>query len=127
MNNWYKNLTKPPYTPPSSYFPIAWGVLYTLMTISFFIVLSKPNSNDKYKAIYLFLIQLVFNFVWSYVFFELKLINIALLDVILLLIALCFTIWYFFKVSKIAGFLLIPYFLQVIFAIYLNLGILLLN
>ena len=127
MNLWYQALTKPPFTPPASYFPIAWGILYTLMTIAFFIVLSKPHSKDKYIAINVFIVQLVFNFAWSYVFFEMKSINLALLDVIFLLITLIFTMIYFYKVSKVATYLLIPYLLQVIFATYLTLGLLILN
>ena len=127
MNEWYNTLTKPPYTPPASYFPIAWGILYTLMTIAFFVVLSKPNSQNKYIAVNLFLFQLVLNFTWSYVFFEMKSISLGLLDVIFLLILVVFTIIYFFKISKLAGILMIPYLLQVIFALYLNFGFLILN
>lgn len=127
MNIWYQTLTKPPFTPPTSYFPIAWGILYTLMAISFVLIITKPKSLDKYFALSFFITQLVFNFLWSYIFFELKLINIALLDVILLCIFLILTLVYFFKISKPAFWLLIPYLLQVIFAIYLNFGILILN
>ena len=127
MNEWYSALNKPPFTPPAAYFPIAWTVLYTLMTISFFIILSKPSSKDKYAGVNLFLIQLMLNFIWSYIFFELKSIKLALVDVILLFIILCFTVFYFFKISKLAAILLILYILQVVFAIYLNAGILVLN
>ena len=127
MNIWYQTLTKPPFTPPASYFPIAWGILYTLMTIAFFIVLSKPHSQDKYIAVNLFLFQLVLNFTWSYVFFEMRSIMLGLIDVALLLILLTLTIYYFLKVSKLAGILLVPYLLQVIFALYLNAGFAILN
>ena len=127
MNLWYNTLQKPPLTPPASYFPMAWGILYSLMTIAFFIILSKPHSQDKYIAVNLFLFQLILNFTWSYVFFEMKSIRLALLDVIFLLIILFLTIIYFFKISKLAGILLIPYLLQVIFALYLNFGIAILN
>ena len=127
MNIWYQTLTKPPFTPPASYFPIAWGILYSLMTIAFFIVLSKPHSQDKYVAVNLFLFQLVLNFTWSYVFFEMKSITLGLIDICLLLILLSLTIIYFFKISKIAGLLLIPYLFQVIFALYLNIGLAVLN
>lgn len=127
MNSWYTTLIKPPLTPPTSYFPIAWSVLYFLMTIAFFIVLFKPHSKNKYIAINLFLVQLIINFTWSYVFFELKSIPLGLLDVTFLLIFLIYTVIFFFKLSKTAGILLIPYLLQVIFALYLNLGIAILN
>lgn len=127
MNLWYKSLVKPPLTPPASYFPLAWGILYTLMTIAFLIVLSKPHSKDKYIAVNLFLIQLIINFIWSYVFFEMKSIGLALVDVLILVVLLILTMVYFFRLSKLSGILLIPYLLQVIFAIYLNAGIVILN
>lgn len=127
MNDWYKALNKPAFTPPSAYFPIAWGILYTLMAISFIIIMSKPHSTNKYIAVNLFLFQLILNFTWSYVFFEIKSISFALIDLIFLFIFLCLTIYFFYKISKIASFLLIPYLLQVIFALYLNIGILTLN
>lgn len=127
MNEWYSNLNKPPLTPPAAYFPVAWAILYTLMAVSFFVILSKPSTREKYIAVNLFLIQLMLNFIWSYVFFELKSIILALINVILLFIFLCLTVYYFYKISKYAALLLVPYLLQVIFAIYLNLGILLLN
>lgn len=127
MNTWYKELVKPPFTPPDTYFPAAWGILYTLMTISFFIILSKPHSKEKFIALNLFLIQLVLNFSWSYIFFNMQSIRLAMADVVLLLMFLIFTVISFFKISKTAGWLLIPYILQVIFAVYLNAGLLILN
>jgi len=120
-------LIKPPLTPPAVYFPVAWGVLYTIMAISFFIILVNKNNKNKCTAVMLFGLQLVLNFLWCYLFFKMQSIRLALLDVILLLIILIFTIIKFFKISKAAGWLLIPYLLQVIFALYLNAGLLILN
>lgn len=128
MNNiWYLTLEKPPFTPPAQYFPIAWSILYALMTIAFFVILFKPNSQNKYIAINLFILQLILNFTWSYVFFGMQSPMLGLIDVIFLFIVLAFTIFYFFKLSKLAGILMIPYLLQVIFALYLNVGIVVLN
>lgn len=127
MNLWYQGLTKPLFTPPAEYFPIAWGILYTLMGISFLIVILSSKTKEKYYAINLFIIQLVLNLLWSYLFFDMQSINLALSDVSLLFIVLIPTIFLFFKISKIAGFLLIPYLLQVIFAIYLTAGLKILN
>lgn len=127
MNLWYLTLQKPPFTPPSSYFPIAWTILYIMMGISFFTIIMQPATKQKYVAVNLFLVQLILNLLWSYIFFELQSIIYALVDVILLLIFLIATIIYFFKLSKFAGYLLIPYLLQVIFATYLNIGLAILN
>ena len=124
---WYQTLVKPAFTPSPSYFPIAWSILYILMGVAFVIILYKPPSKVKYYAINLFLIQLIFNLLWSYIFFDLQSIEYALVDLGLLLILLVITIFYYFKLSKISGILLIPYLLQVIFAMYLNIGLLLLN
>ena len=60
-------------------------------------------------------------------FFEIKSVELALLDVILLFVVLMFTVVYFLKLSKVAAILLFPYLLQVLFAIYLNFGILIIN
>jgi len=127
MNLWYQALNKPPFTPPPAYFPIAWGILYTLMTIAFLIIIFKPESKEKYTAITLFLVQLVLNLLWSYIFFEIQSITFALVDVILLLVLLIPTVILFFRQSKLAGILLIPYLLQVIFALYLTAGLAILN
>lgn len=127
MNLWYLTLKKPPLTPPPEYFPIAWGILYTLMIISFFIILSKSETQTKYFAVNLFLVQLIMNFLWSYLFFELQSIPLALVDIILLFAFLVMTIIYFFRISKLAGILLLPYLLQVIFAVYLTAGLIVLN
>lgn len=97
------------------------------MGISFLIVILSPKTKEKYYAINLFIIQLVLNLLWSYLFFDMQSINLALSDVSLLFIVLIPTIFLFFKISKIAGFLLIPYLLQVIFAIYLTAGLKILN
>jgi len=127
MSLWYDTLQKPPLTPPAAYFPAAWGFLYTLMAAAFILVLVKPNSKNKYIAVNLFLIQLIINFVWSYAFFEMKSPWLGFADVCILLILLIFTVNYFYKVSKPAALLLCPYLLQVLFALYLNAGIIILN
>ncbi len=127
MNLWYQKLTKPLFTPPAEYFPIAWGILYTLMGLSFLLIILSPKTKEKDYAVILFIIQLILNLTWSYLFFDMQSINLALADVILLFVFLIPTMYFFFKISKLAGFLLIPYLLQVIFAIYLTMGLRILN
>ena len=63
MNEWYSALNKPPLTPPAAYFPVAWGILYSLMAISFFVIIIKPPTKEKFIAVNLFLIQLMLNFI----------------------------------------------------------------
>ncbi len=85
------------------------------------------NKKKKDYAVILFIIQLILNLTWSYLFFDMQSINLALADVILIFAFLIPTMYFFFKISKLAGFLLIPYLLQVIFAIYLTMGLRILN
>ena len=128
MNNlWYHMLNKPPFTPPPTYFPAAWTILYILMVFAFLIILLKPEKKIKLIAINLFFAQLFFNLIWTYLFFEIKSIEFALIDAGILLLFVILTTVYFFKISRLAGLLMIPYILQVIFALYLNLGIKILN
>jgi len=124
---WYQTLNKPPFTPPADYFPAAWLILYALMAISFIIILFKPKSSSRTIALCFFAFQLLVNLSWSYIFFELKSIEFALIDILVLLILLYFTVFHFYKISKIAAMLLYPYLLQVIFALYLNAGFAILN
>ena len=120
-------LNKPPFTPPPAYFPAAWTILYILMVFAFLIILLKPEKKIKLIAINLFFAQLFFNLIWTYLFFEIKSIEFALINAGILLLFVILTTVYFFKISRLAGLLMIPYILQVIFALYLNLGIKILN
>jgi len=124
---WYETLNKPAFTPPASVFAPAWAVLYTFMFISFVIFLVTKTDEDKTQGIALFLTQLIFNMLWSPVFFYWKNLSLSLIIIVLLLAFLLATIISFFKVSKIAALLLIPYFLWVCFATYLNYGFMIMN
>jgi len=79
------------------------------------------------EAVYIFIIQLILNLIWSPLFFSLQNPFLAFIDIIILWVAIIFTIFNFFKISKTAGWLLVPYILWVSFAMYLNWGILVLN
>ncbi len=96
------------------------------MGISLYLVwISK--SKIKPKALTLFFIQLGFNTLWSILFFGLKNPTLALMDIIVLWITIFLTIKYFYPISKLAAYLLVPYILWVSFASVLNLMIILLN
>ena len=127
MNIWYENLVKPPLTPSPVYFSVAWSILYALMFLALVLVVFGKKSEYKNFAVLLFSIQLFFNIIWNYLFFTMQAVRLALLDVVLIFIFLIITLYCFFKISKLAGILLLPYLLQVIFAIYLTSGILMLN
>ena len=125
-SQWYNNLTKPPFAPPDSIFAPAWTFLYTTLFISLMFYIFTP-AQDKKTGFIFFILQLALNFAWSPVFFIMQNMALALLIVIFIVIFTILTVREFFKVSKVAAFLLIPYLLWIIFATYLNFGYLVLN
>jgi len=121
IEEWYVFLEKPFFSPPNWVFGPVWIILYALMAVSLFIVWQKGLENKKVKAaFYFFWVHLVFNTVWSILFFGLKNPLFALLDIIILWIMIVVLIFRFFKINKTAGCLLIPYWLWVSFATILN-------
>jgi len=128
INNWYMSLSKPPFNPPNWIFQPVWTVIYILLGLSFFIIWThKGESKFKKKAIRLFITQLILNSLWSIIFFGLKSPILAGLEIIYLWIVIFLTIKYFYKISKTAAYLLIPYIAWVTFAAFLNFSIVLLN
>ena len=123
---WYKSLTKPPFAPPDWLFAPVWGFLYLTIAISFLIYITKPAEDKKIGYVY-FVIQLVLNLAWSPIFFGLKEIFWAFILIILMDIFVYLTIRKFYSVSRISGLILIPYFIWILFATYLNAGYLFLN
>lgn len=124
---WYKSLNLPALTPPDWVFAPAWTILYSLMFISIFLVLKDGNIAAKIPQIGLFCIQLGLNLLWPDLFFVRHFIGMALIDIFLLLIVILFTIISFWHISHLAALILIPYFLWVSFATYLNYEIFALN
>lgn len=118
-------LQKPTFAPPGFLFPVVWTILNVLMGIASYLVLTsgKPTGN----ALIVYGIQLVFNFFWSILFFNLGLCMFAFLWLVLLWLLILLTTVLFYQILKPAGYLMIPYLLWVTFAGYLNLGICLLN
>jgi tryptophan-rich sensory protein len=124
---WYATLSKPFFTPPNWIFSPVWISLFVLMGISLFFVWRKRDHPPVKTALIFFFIQLILNIFWSAAFFGLRSPLLGLIDIILLWIAILFTIKNFLKVSKFAGALLIPYLLWVSFAALLNFALWILN
>ena len=128
IEDWYPSLNKPWFYPPAWIFGPVWTVLYILMGISAGIVWNKGFYHKWVKiALYHFAFQLLLNGFWSLLFFGLKEPFLALLDIIALFVILLFTIKWFRVVNEIAGYLLIPYAVWVLFAAVLNFEIWRLN
>jgi benzodiazapine receptor len=122
LEGWYQGLLKPEGTPPKIVFPIVWTALYILMAISLTYFWTSPTKN-KSKGTFFFLTQLVLNFLWSYLFFYLKNPLLGLIDIGVLILFVILTINSFWKHSKWASVLLIPYLIWISYAFYLNLFI----
>ncbi len=126
INTWYATLYKPSFSPPNFIFAPVWTALYFLMGISFYFILVN-KIKDKKLAVKFFVAQLILNLLWSILFFGLKSPLLAFFEIILLWIFILLTMTHFYKIFKIASYLLIPYILWVSFAGVLNLSIVLLN
>ncbi|MCK0146254.1 tryptophan-rich sensory protein [Arenibacter sp. F26102] len=121
VNDWYLELNKPSFNPPNWIFAPVWTILYIMMGVAAGIVWAKGFYHIWVKtALYHFGIQLLFNALWSIIFFGFKNTFGALLVILALLVLLIFTIKWFKVVSKTAAYLLIPYLLWVCFATALN-------
>jgi benzodiazapine receptor len=126
---WYATIEKPFFNPPNWIFAPVWTLLFILMGIAAGLVWDKikEQNEEVKKALGFFLIQLVLNAIWSYLFFGLKNPLLALIEIVLLWLMIYETYLKFIKINKIAGYLLIPYLAWVGFAAILNASIWWLN
>ena len=120
-------VSKPPLTPPAWVFPVVWTILYALMGISAARVSLSPPSKWRSWGLNTFTAQLIVNFFWSLFFFNAQAFGFAFLWLILLWALVFVTIWLFWKVDRIAAWLMIPYLIWLTFAAYLNAMVWLMN
>lgn len=113
----YSKLVKSKLTPPNYVFSIVWPVLYLSIGIS--LCLYFLNTHTNYGLI-LFSVQMILNFLWYPVFFKYGKIKLAFGIIILLCVFVLLTIIEFYKTNKISGLILVPYFIWILFATYLN-------
>lgn len=118
----YAFINRPPLSPPSWLFPVVWTILYILMGISVAIYYTKT---EKVPRIYI--LQLLVNFTWPLIFFNLEAYFLSFIVILLLIVLVVNMIREFYSVSKLSGLLQIPYLLWLVFATYLNFAIYLLN
>lgn len=125
---WYASLNKPPFNPPDWVFFPVWTTLYTLMGIAAFLVWRKGLDQRPVRvALGLFGIQLILNLAWTIIFFGLHSLLGAVIAIAFLWIFILINIVTFWKISRPAGALLIPYILWVSFAGLLNVSVWMLN
>lgn len=118
--NWYNTLIKSSLTPSGGIFRIVWTIIYLTVIASFIFFISDGIRKEKALAIFVFLIQISLNFLWTPIFFVAHNVNLAFIIIFLLTLTLILNIFLFWKHSKISAYLLIPYLIWVIFAGYLN-------
>jgi translocator protein len=127
-STWYTFLQKPAYSPPNWVYAPVWFLLYILMGISVFLVWRVGIKQFHVReGLVIFLIQLILNTFWSYAFFGLKSTIAGLIVIVPLWTAILLTIINFYRISRTASLLLIPYILWVSYATVLNFSIYLLN
>jgi len=124
---WYAGLAKPWFTPPNAVFGPAWTILYLMMAVAVWLVARMPPSSARTTAIVLFVVQLTCNAIWSPAFFGLQSPRLGLAVIAVLLISLAATIAVFWRISRPAALLLVPYLAWVCYATALNGAIVALN
>jgi benzodiazapine receptor len=117
---WFASLNKPSFNPPNYLFAPVWTTLYTMMGISLFLIWKSRKEINIDKALKIFAIQLTLNFIWSFLFFYFQNLGLAFVEIILMWISILICIFAFYKINKIAAYLLIPYIMWVSFASVLN-------
>lgn len=124
----YGSLTKPPLAPPKVLFPIAWTILYILMGIAAALIYTRPEMSS-YRTIGLTLhaAQLILNFFWSIIFFNMKMYKFAFIWLVIMWLVVFSMIMNYKKISTTAFLLNVPYICWLTFAGYLNLAIAVLN
>ncbi len=125
---WYRGLSKPAWNPPDWVFGPAWTVLYILMGVAAWLVWRAGWGNSAVKvALVFFAVQLVFNGLWTVLFFGLRSPGAGLVEIIILWLLIVATMVLFFRVDRLAGVLLLPYLAWVTFASALNAAVWSLN
>jgi tryptophan-rich sensory protein len=117
---WYEGLAKPSLTPPNWVFGPVWTLLYLMMGVAAGLVWRKAGLHGARVALGLYLLQLVLNSAWSWLFFGLHQPGWAFADIVLLWLAIVATILAFQRISAAAALMMTPYLVWVSFASYLN-------
>jgi len=124
---WYGTIAKPSWTPPGWVFGPVWSLLYLSMSISAWLVWRHRAQKPVILALGFYVVQLIVNGLWSWLFFGRQIIGAALIDLLSLVLLVAVTLALFFRIDRKAGVLLTPYLLWICFAAALNLQIWRLN
>ena len=128
--NEFKKLNQPFLSPPTWLFPVVWTILYILMGIASYLIFENKDIflyEKKEKSLILYIVQLILNFFWSIIFFNMKQYGFAFFWLLILFLVIVLLMINSKKVNKMSFYLLIPYLIWIIFAGYLNIMIAILN
>lgn len=120
---WYADLIKPSWTPPNWIFPVAWTLLYLMIAIAGWLIFK--HSNRFMQLVWV--VQLIFNALWSWLFFGHHLIGVAMIDIFAMLVCILLLVWNAYKTNPTVFWLMVPYLLWVSYALALNGAIFFLN
>ncbi len=123
--DWYNTLEKPFLNPPAWLFAPAWTILYLLMAVSLLLYLISPQK--EVRGFVIFFVQLGLNLLWPSVFFGAQMIIPGAIICVLLTVLIFYNIKIFYCASKVSAYLLVPYFVWMCYATYLNIGLAILN
>lgn len=127
-SSWFAGLNKPFFSPPNWLFGYAWLILYVLMGISVYLVWQKAaRSKNAKHAVIMFFIHLFFNAIWSFVFFGFQDLALAFMVILIAGAFVAYLILTFWRIDRLASYLLIPTLLWIVFISVLNYSIYLLN
>lgn len=114
--DFYQQLAQPPWAPPAAVFGPVWTLLYLLMAVAAWLVIRTFGWPAARPAITLYLVQLVFNALWTWIFFRWRSGSLALLEILVLWTLLLITVRAFWRARRLAGVLMLPYLAWVTFA-----------
>jgi tryptophan-rich sensory protein len=127
VSDWYQGLSKPWFNPPNWVFAPVWTSLFILMGVSAWLVSRRTGFGRGRRPLAWFGVQLALNLAWSFLFFGLRSVGWALVEIVVLWIAILTTVIGFYRVNALAGLLLVPYLLWSSFAVALTAAIWWLN
>jgi translocator protein len=128
VKTWYLTINKPAFNPPNYLFGPVWTTLFILMGIASYLVWQKRKTISNYPTVVgVYILQLLLNLTWSFLFFYSQQIGLALAEIVILLAVIITNAILFGKVNKVAGWLFLPYILWVSFATFLNYSIYIIN
>lgn len=119
-NDWFDALTKPVFMPPGWLFGLVWPILYACLGLALAIILAEPPSSRRRAGLTLFFVQLALNFAWSPIFFAAHDIRLAKFVIFIMAVLAAGAAGQFIRIRRVAGLLMVPYLVWLVFAATLN-------